>query len=97
MLRFFALFIGIQLSLFLVNMLNWVQQHAVLPWTALLARISAGLVTWFDASAAAQGTPIQELGKALFSYALEVAGGRETLSEQNGYHDIAIFKTGVTL
>lgn len=51
----------------------------------------------FDASAAAQGTPIQELGKALFSYALEVAGGRETLSEQNGYHDIAIFKTGVTL
>lgn len=55
MLRFFALFLGIQLSLFGVNMLNWVQQHAVLPWTALLARISAGLVTWFDASAAAQG------------------------------------------
>ncbi|QEA12620.1 exosortase H [Comamonas flocculans] len=55
MLRFFLLFLGIQLSLFGVNMLNWVQQHAVLPWTALLARISAGLVTWFDASAAAQG------------------------------------------
>lgn len=55
MLRFFLLFLGIQLSLFGVNMLNWVQQHAVLPWTALLARISAGLVTWFDATAAAQG------------------------------------------
>lgn len=55
MLRFFLLFLGIQLSLFGVNMLNWVQQHAVLPWTALLARISAGLVTGFDASAAAQG------------------------------------------
>lgn len=55
MLRFFLLFLGIQLSLFLVNMLNWVQLHVVLPWTALLARISAGLVTWFDASAAAQG------------------------------------------
>lgn len=55
MLRFFALFLGIQLSLFGVNMLNWVQQHAVLPWTALLARISAGLVTWFDPNAAAQG------------------------------------------
>lgn len=55
MVRFFLLFLGIQLSLFGVNMLNWVQQRAVLPWTALLARISAGLVTWFDASAAAQG------------------------------------------
>lgn len=55
MLRFFLLFLGIQLALFGVNMLNWVQQHAVLPWTALLARVSAGLVTWFDATAAAQG------------------------------------------
>ncbi|MGB7422823.1 MAG: exosortase H [Comamonas sp.] len=55
MLRFFFLFLGIQLSLFGVNMLGWVQQHAVLPWTVLLARISAALVMAFDASAAAQG------------------------------------------
>lgn len=55
MLRFFLLFIFIQLSLFGVNMLNWVQQHLVLPWTALLARICAALVTWFDSGAAAQG------------------------------------------
>ena len=38
MLRFFLLFLAIQLSLFGINMLNWVQQHLVLPWTALLAR-----------------------------------------------------------
>ena len=28
---------------------------------------------------------------------LAVAGGGRVLSEQNGYHDMAIFKTGVTL
>lgn len=55
MLRFFLLFLGIQLSLFGINLLNWVQEHVVLPWTTLLARISAGLVTWFDSTAAAQG------------------------------------------
>ncbi|MHA7600953.1 exosortase H [Alicycliphilus sp. T452] len=55
MLRFFFLFLAIQLSLFGINMLSWVQQHLVLPWTALLARICAALVTWFDSTAAAQG------------------------------------------
>lgn len=55
MLRFFALFLFLQLSLFGLNMLNWVQQHIVLPWTALLARMCATLVIWFDSSAAASG------------------------------------------
>ena len=55
MLRFFLIFLGLQFTLFGVNMLNWVQQHLVLPWTALLARLCAALVTWFDASAAAAG------------------------------------------
>lgn len=55
MLRFFVTFLAIQLTLFGVNMLNWVQQHLVLPWTVLLARLCAALVTWFDASAAAAG------------------------------------------
>ncbi len=55
MLRFFLVFLAIQLTLFGLNMLNWVQQHLVLPWTALLARMCAALVTWFDASAAAAG------------------------------------------
>ena len=55
MLRFFLLFLTLQLTLFGINMLNWVQQHVVLPWTALLARICATLVMWFDSTAAAQG------------------------------------------
>lgn len=55
MLRFFLIFLSIQLTLFGINMLSWVQQHFVLPWTALLARICATLVMWFDSSAAAAG------------------------------------------
>ena len=55
MLRFFLIFLSLQLTLFGINMLNWVQAHVVLPWTALLASVCAGLVTWFDLSAAAAG------------------------------------------
>ena len=55
MVRFFFVFLAIQLSLFGLNMLNWVQKHLVEPWTALLAKICAFLVTWFDKSAVAEG------------------------------------------
>lgn len=55
MLRFFLLFIVLQLSLFGINMLGLVQQHFVLPWTAALARICVTLVTLFDSTAAAAG------------------------------------------
>ena len=55
MLRFFLTFIVLQLTLFGINMLGVVQQHVVLPWTALLARGCGALVTLFDASAAAAG------------------------------------------
>lgn len=55
MLRFFLTFVALQLSLFGINMLGIVQQHVVLPWTALLARMCAALVTLFDTTAAAAG------------------------------------------
>lgn len=55
MLRFFLIFLSLQLTLFGINMLSWVQVHLVLPWTALLARICAGIVTTFDSTAAAAG------------------------------------------
>ena len=38
----------------------------------------------------------EEAGK-LFDYVLEVASGRKVRSEEAGYHDMAIFKQGVTL
>lgn len=52
---FFLIFIGLELILFGLNMLSWVQQHLVLPWTSALASMCAHLVTWFDAHAAAAG------------------------------------------
>lgn len=55
MLRFFLTFVVLQLGLFGINMLSVVQQHVVLPWTALLARGCVALVTLFDDSAAAAG------------------------------------------
>ena len=55
MVRFVLTFLVLQLSLFGINMLGVVQQHVVLPWTMLLARMCAGLVIWFDSSAAAAG------------------------------------------
>jgi exosortase H (IPTLxxWG-CTERM-specific) len=53
--RFFLTFVILQLGLFGINMLGVVQQHVVLPWTALLARICVALVTLFDSTAAAAG------------------------------------------
>ena len=55
MLRFFLIFLAWQMSLFGLNRLGLVQQHLGLPWTALLARVCAHLVLWFDTTAAAAG------------------------------------------
>lgn len=53
--RFFLIFIGLQLLLFGIELTTIVQQTFVLPWTALLAKISVLLVTQFDSSVAAAG------------------------------------------
>ncbi len=51
----------------------------------------------FNAGALLDGKSLCELSKALMDYVLAVAGGQQVCSEKNGYHDMAIFKTGVTL
>jgi altronate hydrolase len=38
-----------------------------------------------------------ELSEELFSYVTEVASGKKVKSEIAGFHDLAIFKRGVTL
>ena len=53
--RFLILFVAIQLLLFGIELLEPIQQHVVLPWTALLAKACVSLVTLFDGSAAAAG------------------------------------------
>lgn len=48
----------------------------------------------FDASPTLFG---KDLDKDFFDYVLDVASGKETKNEQNGYREISIFKDGVTL
>jgi exosortase H (IPTLxxWG-CTERM-specific) len=53
--RFFLIFLALQLLLFGIELTQPVQQHLVLPWTALLAQVSALLVMSFDPLVAASG------------------------------------------
>lgn len=51
----------------------------------------------FNAGVIAEGESMDEVARRFADYVIEVANGRETNNERNGYHEIAIFKTGVTL
>ena len=51
----------------------------------------------FNAGVLAEGRGMEEQSKALFDYVLEVASGKKVCSEEAGFHDMAIFKQGVTL
>ena len=54
---------------------------------------------WIDFAAGdlLKGKSLDELADALLDLVLEVASGKEVVSEARGFHDLAIFKTGVTL
>jgi exosortase H (IPTLxxWG-CTERM-specific) len=54
-LRFFTLFLLIQAVLFGAELTPFAQAHVVEPWTNLLARIAAFLVTLFDPAVIATG------------------------------------------
>ena len=51
----------------------------------------------FDAGRLLSGRSLEALGQELLDCVLAVAGGRQTRNEINGFHDLAIFKQGVTL
>ncbi len=51
----------------------------------------------FDAGVIAAGEDVAQTGVRLFDYVLRVASGEQVAAEQAGYHDLAIFKQGVTL
>ena len=51
----------------------------------------------FDAGRLLSGVSLEALGQELMEYVLAVAGGKQTRNEENGFHDLAIFKQGVTL
>lgn len=51
----------------------------------------------FNCGSLVSGTTLSELGKELFRYVIDVASGKKVKAEEAGFHDMAIFKQGVTL
>ena len=51
----------------------------------------------FDAGRLLAGRTLEELGAELMDKVLRTASGEPTRNEENGFHDLAIFKQGVTL
>ena len=51
----------------------------------------------FNAGVLVEDKSMEEEAQHLFDYVVEVASGRQVCSEAAGFHDMAIFKQGVTL
>ena len=51
----------------------------------------------FDAGVLTKGADMDSTAQEFFNYVLKVASGEQVRSEQAGFHDMAIFKQGVTL
>jgi len=51
----------------------------------------------FNAGVLVEDQTFEEQANALFDYVVEVASGKQVCSEAAGFHDMAIFKQGVTL
>lgn len=51
----------------------------------------------FNCGTLVEGKTLDILGEELFQYVLSVASGEKVKSEEAGFHDMAIFKQGVTL
>ena len=51
----------------------------------------------FNAGTVAQGESLDATGDRLLDFVLEVAGGRPTRAEEQGFREISIFKDGVVL
>lgn len=51
----------------------------------------------FNAGRLIEDLTLQEISQSLFDYVIEVASGKKIKAEEAGFHDMAIFKQGVTL
>lgn len=51
----------------------------------------------FNCGVLVEDATLEEMGQQLFDYVIEVASGKQVKAEENGFHDMAIFKQGVTL
>lgn len=70
MLRFFGIFLVVQLVLFGIEMLGPVQQAVVHPWTGWLASVSASIVHLIDPSVISYGRVLQS-AKTGFGVSIE--------------------------
>lgn len=59
MTRFILIFALVLFALFTLDMLSPVQTHVIVPFTSLLASISAGIIMPFDSSVIAHGKVLQ--------------------------------------
>ena len=63
-------------------------------------KIASNKGNWIDFDAGCVQTgelSTQQAGELLFEKVLKVASGERTKAEQNGFHDISIWKDGVVL
>ncbi len=51
----------------------------------------------FNCGTMVEGESLESLAEKMFDYVVEVASGKKVKAEVQGYHDMAIFKQGVTL
>ena len=63
------------------------------------SRLANAKKNWIDLNAgkAIEDSSIEAVGEELYDLVIETANGKKCRSEEAGYHDIAIFKQGVTL
>lgn len=63
------------------------------------SRLAALKPTWidFNAGVLAEDEPMEKVSARFIDYVLAVASGEKVNNEKNGWREIAIFKTGVTL
>lgn len=68
--RFVIVFVLTLVSLFTLELVTPVQEHLIIPFTGLLAKISAGIMVPFDSSIISYGKILQ-LGESGFSVSIE--------------------------
>lgn len=63
------------------------------------SKLAAHKNNWidFNAGSMVEDKTREQLGQELFEYVLAVASGKKVKAEEAGFHDMAIFKQGVTL
>ena len=72
MARFFWLFLVLLVALFAIEVLNPVQQHVILPFTAVIADVSVWIIKLFDSGVSASGKIIRSLENG---FAVEIQPG----------------------